>query len=304
MCRSAPSQMEPPCAATCVQMTGACSRPIWGSAFRCAVARSAGALWLLHRLLEVAFVRRCRAGIWHQLMNALTANDTANSCELRRRDTSRIPTMGVWFHETEKLREEKRGDGVGGTPWSIRPSRGRISPAAAFSNRRWSVRSLPLPRHTSKTAYAAGSLALGVWDHWVPGANKTFAALCDEWGTKNNVEVKIDFITSQGEKDKLTAAAEAQAGTGHDIMSHRDWNIRIHAEQLDPLDDVVRRADQAIRADQPGGRISCQDQRHVARRADHVGQPGKAMLLALRPLSGACRNRLARDVPGRRIEMG
>jgi hypothetical protein len=51
--------------------------------------------------------------------------------------------------------------------------------------------------------------------------------------------VKIDYITSQGEKDKLTAAAEAQAGTGHDIMSHRDWNIRIHQNVLEPMDDVV-----------------------------------------------------------------
>ncbi len=90
-----------------------------------------------------------------------------------------------------------------------------------------------------KDSYAAGSLTLGVWDHWVPGANTAFAALCSEWGTKNNVEVRIDFITSQGEKDKLTAAAEAQAGTGHDIMSHRDWNIRIHAELLEPLDEIA-----------------------------------------------------------------
>jgi len=87
--------------------------------------------------------------------------------------------------------------------------------------------------------YAAGSLSLGVWDHWVPGANKALVKLCNEFGEKNKVEVHIDFITSQGEKDKLTAAAEAQAGTGHDIMSHRDWNIRIHQEQLEPLDDVV-----------------------------------------------------------------
>jgi hypothetical protein len=88
-------------------------------------------------------------------------------------------------------------------------------------------------------AYAAGSLSLGVWDHWVPGANATLTKLCNEWGAKNNCEVKIDYITSQGEKDKLTAAAEAQAGTGHDIMSHRDWNIRIHEEQLEPIDEVV-----------------------------------------------------------------
>jgi ABC-type glycerol-3-phosphate transport system substrate-binding protein len=88
-------------------------------------------------------------------------------------------------------------------------------------------------------AYAAGSLSLGVWDHWVPGANNALIKVCNEWGAKNKVDVKIDFITSQGEKDKLTAAAEAQAGTGHDIMSHRDWNIRIHQAVLEPLDDVI-----------------------------------------------------------------
>ncbi len=88
-------------------------------------------------------------------------------------------------------------------------------------------------------AYAAGSLSLGCWDHWVPGANKALIKLCNEFGEKNKVDVHIDFITSQGEKDKLTAAAEAQAGTGHDIMSHRDWNIRIHQDKLEPLNDVA-----------------------------------------------------------------
>src|SRR6201981_3709477 len=90
-----------------------------------------------------------------------------------------------------------------------------------------------------KVSHAAGSLALGVWDHWVPGANNAFGALCHEWGTQKNGGGRIVFITSQGEKDKLTAAAEAQAGTGHDIMSHRDWNIRIHAELLEPLDGIA-----------------------------------------------------------------
>ncbi|HEX4552835.1 MAG TPA: extracellular solute-binding protein, partial [Xanthobacteraceae bacterium] len=87
--------------------------------------------------------------------------------------------------------------------------------------------------------HAAGTLTLGCWDHWVPGANNTLTKLCNEWGEKNKVEVKIDYITSQGEKDKLTAAAEAQAGTGHDIMSHRDWNIQVHQRVLEPLDEVV-----------------------------------------------------------------
>src|SRR5215470_763932 len=88
-------------------------------------------------------------------------------------------------------------------------------------------------------AFAAGRLTLGVWDHWVPGANNALTKLCGEWGEKNKIEVQIDYITSQGEKDKLTAAAEAQAGTGHDIMSHRDWNIQVHQNVLEPLDDLV-----------------------------------------------------------------
>jgi hypothetical protein len=93
--------------------------------------------------------------------------------------------------------------------------------------------------YISRAYAAAGSLSLGCWDHWVPGANNALIKLCKEWGDKNKVEVHIDFITSQGEKDKLTAAAEAQAGTGHDIMSHRDWNVRIHQDKLEPLDDVL-----------------------------------------------------------------
>jgi hypothetical protein len=116
---------------------------------------------------------------------------------------------------------------------AARPTRRSILKSAALG----SAAALAAPY--VKSTYAAGSLSLGVWDHWVPGANKALTNLCNEWGAKNNCEVKIDYITSQGEKDKLTAAAEAQAGTGHDIMSHRDWNIRIHQNTLEPLDDLV-----------------------------------------------------------------
>jgi hypothetical protein len=33
-----------------------------------------------------------------------------------------------------------------------------------------------------KGTYAAGTLRLGVWDHFVPGANNPFTVLCNEWG--------------------------------------------------------------------------------------------------------------------------
>src|SRR6202043_391104 len=113
------------------------------------------------------------------------------------------------------------------------PTRRNILKSAALG----SVAAIAAPY--VRDSSAAGSLSLGVWDHWVPGANNTFTKLCNEWSAKNSCEVKIDYITSQGEKDKLTAAAEAQAGTGHDIMSHRDWNVRIHQNVLEPLDDVA-----------------------------------------------------------------
>src|SRR5262249_48101468 len=67
-------------------------------------------------------------------------------------------------------------------------------------------------------AYAAGSLSVGFWDHWVPGANDTLTKLCNEWAAKEKVDIKIDYITSQADKLNLTQAAEAQAKSGHDML--------------------------------------------------------------------------------------
>lgn len=90
-----------------------------------------------------------------------------------------------------------------------------------------------------KSAYSAGKLTLGLWDHWVPGANEALDKICQAWGEKNKVDVKVDFITSIGGKDLLTAQAEARARTGHDMMSHRTWEPSIHRNSLEPVDDVV-----------------------------------------------------------------
>jgi hypothetical protein len=113
------------------------------------------------------------------------------------------------------------------------PTRRNILKDAAFG----SVAAIAAPY--VKGSYAAGKLTLGVWDHWIPGANNALAALCHQWGEKNHVEVHIDFITSIGAKLELTAAAEAQAGTGHDIMPHLPWNVGVYANVLEPLDEVI-----------------------------------------------------------------
>jgi ABC-type glycerol-3-phosphate transport system substrate-binding protein len=94
---------------------------------------------------------------------------------------------------------------------------------------------MPHVRH----AHAAGKLAIGFWDHWVPGANNTCTALVNEWAAKEKVEVAIDYITSQGNKNLLTIAAEAQSRTGHDILAYPTWQPAEYARLLEPVGDVM-----------------------------------------------------------------
>ena len=42
-----------------------------------------------------------------------------------------------------------------------------------------------------RTSHAAGKLAVGFWDHWVPGANDTQTAICHEWAKKEKVDLKM-----------------------------------------------------------------------------------------------------------------
>jgi ABC-type glycerol-3-phosphate transport system substrate-binding protein len=88
-------------------------------------------------------------------------------------------------------------------------------------------------------AYAAGKLTCGFWDHWVPGANEPLAKLCHEWADKEKVDLKIDFITTQGDKLNLTIAAEAQAKSGHDVLQMGDWYAAAQADNLEPVDELV-----------------------------------------------------------------
>ncbi len=90
-----------------------------------------------------------------------------------------------------------------------------------------------------RTANAAGKLSVGFWDHWVPGANEATKQLVEEWSAKEKVEVQMDFIPSQGNKNLLTIAAERQAKSGHDILSMPTWQPAENAEFLEPVDDIM-----------------------------------------------------------------
>ena len=88
-------------------------------------------------------------------------------------------------------------------------------------------------------AYAAGKLSMGFWDHWVPGANKASTDLVNEWAAKEKVDVSIDYITSNGNKNLVTIASEAQAKSGHDILAMPTWWPHAETELLEPMNDVM-----------------------------------------------------------------
>src|SRR5262252_963113 len=88
-------------------------------------------------------------------------------------------------------------------------------------------------------AFAAGKLAVGFWDHWVPGANNTLTKLCQDWAAKEKVDITIDYITSQADKLNLTQAAESQAKSGHDMLTFLAWAAAAQTENLEPVDDIM-----------------------------------------------------------------
>ena len=148
-------------------------------------------------------------------------------------------------------------------------------------------------------AYAAGKLSFGVWDHWVPGASEELKKICREWAEKEKVDLNVDLITSNGDKDLLTLMAEGQAKAGHDIMGLRTWYVSAQAENFVPVDDIVEPRDQGVRPDRQACRIFRQDRGPLDGGADQLWQRLAAALRPHRLCQGICRARRAKDVPGR-----
>ena len=115
--------------------------------------------------------------------------------------------------------------------------------------------------------------------HWVPTATAPLEQLCAEWAAKEKVDIAVDFITSNGDKDLLTMAAEAQAKSGHDVLQFTSWYATGQAENLEPVDDIVS----AIIA-QNGG---------PTKAAEYLGK-SDSYWIAVRPVTAARCRRLAR----------
>lgn len=98
-----------------------------------------------------------------------------------------------------------------------------------------------LPWVHIRSAGAAGKVSIAFWDHWVPGGNEIMQKQVDAWAAKNKVEVSADFITGNGNKLLMTGVAEAQAKTGHDVMTFANWDVFNVSAALAPVDDVIKR---------------------------------------------------------------
>ncbi len=101
--------------------------------------------------------------------------------------------------------------------------------------------SAALPLVHIRSGRAAGKLSVGFWDHWVPEGNEVMKQQCAAFASAHQVDMQVDFITSVGSKNLLTIAAEAQAKTGHDIQQLPGWEVQNHADQLEPVDDIMQR---------------------------------------------------------------
>jgi hypothetical protein len=130
-----------------------------------------------------------------------------------------------------------------------------------------------LPAPFVRGAYAAGKLSVGFWDHWVPGANDTLTKLCHEWAAKEKVEITIDYITSQADKLNLTQAAEAQAKSGHDMLTFLAWAAAAQVDNLEPMDDVITPLIQANGKIAPGIEYVAKQNGHWIAIPGCVGSP-------------------------------
>jgi len=119
-----------------------------------------------------------------------------------------------------------------------------MTSSTAFSRRgalKLGAAAAALPLVHIRTAGAAGKLSIAFWDHWVPAGNDVMRRQVQAWADKNKVDVQADFVTSNGFKNLVTIAAEAQAKEGHDIQAMPGWETQNHRELMEPMDDVVKR---------------------------------------------------------------
>ena len=77
-------------------------------------------------------------------------------------------------------------------------------------------------------AHAAGSLSVGFWDHWVPGANGAMTEICQAWAAQEKVDLRI-----------VTLEVPAQEAITRDNVTVK-VNAVVYFRVVDPEEAVVK----------------------------------------------------------------
>ena len=165
-----------------------------------------------------------------------------------------------------------------------------------------------LPLVHIRTAGAAGKLAIGFWDHWVPGGNDIMQKQVNAWADKNKVEVTADFITGNGNKLMMTGVAESQAKTGHDVYTFYNWDVYNSHDSLAPVDDVIKYLTGKYGAGERHRRVpgeaegSLDGGAHQLRHADQATVRADRVVQEERSRRGGHVSRRSRNTPRRRTD--
>jgi Bacterial extracellular solute-binding protein len=112
-----------------------------------------------------------------------------------------------------------------------------MTPKLRITRRSMLAAALPLVH--SRTASAAGKLAVAFPSSFVPGWDDAIRRLVEAWGQQNVVEVQVDFLSLTNNQVLFTVEAEAQAHAGHDIVTLGNYSAAHYSDQLEPVDGLV-----------------------------------------------------------------
>ncbi|MGH7093580.1 MAG: ABC transporter substrate-binding protein [Stellaceae bacterium] len=115
----------------------------------------------------------------------------------------------------------------------------RLTRRRALQTAALAAASAALPLPFTRGAFAAGRLAVAAWDHPVPGANAALSKLANDWAKKENIDLTLDFVTTDGDRLMLVAAAEGEAKAGHDVIAQPGWYAAARGDEWLPADDLM-----------------------------------------------------------------
>jgi ABC-type glycerol-3-phosphate transport system substrate-binding protein len=98
----------------------------------------------------------------------------------------------------------------------------------------------PSPAFTEPTRKLSGDLKILLWSHFVPAHDQWFDPFVQEWGRQVGVNVTVDHINQADIPPR--AAAEIQAGQGHDLIQYIATLSQYEPSVVD-LKDVVQEAE-------------------------------------------------------------